>query len=208
MYFRLVNSADRDRIPDSVEEFRQAIRLLSESYPSTNIREIPVLMQVLPSLALSKLTLPCSRLATKQDMPNAMSPSEVQNKFLPVPSPSVSIVGTSLNQSLTEGVLPEALRWLLESVENARTGKPPPPSPTEDPRSPVALAVTLDSWLERAESGPSAARFIRQFQTLSLPEWDHYTHIRIVYSMLSAFGRHKGQRSQIFFHSQLSVLRK
>ncbi|KAJ6494002.1 hypothetical protein C8R47DRAFT_395228 [Mycena vitilis] len=169
-----VDSSDRERIPESVGEFLRAVRMLS--YPNMNNidRQIPILI-----------------LATKQNVPNAMSPSEVESMF---PSgPSVFIVGTTPDQSLTDGALPPAFRWLLESAGNSRAGKHPAPSPADDLRSSTALEIKVDSWLERAEKGPSAARFLYQFETLKLHEWDHYTLVRVVYSMLSGYGRQKGR---------------
>ncbi|KAJ6551762.1 ADP-ribosylation factor family-domain-containing protein [Mycena capillaripes] len=169
----LVDSCERERLSDSVEEFLRALRMLSYPNTMTNNRHLPILI-----------------LATKQDVPNAMSTSEVESSF---PSgPSVFLVGTTLNQSLTDGPFPSAFKWLLDSVENSRAGKLPAPSPTED-RSLTALEIKLESWLQRAENGPSTARFLRQFENVSLPEWDHYTLVRIVYSMLSGFGRQKGR---------------
>ncbi|KAJ7023068.1 ADP-ribosylation factor family-domain-containing protein, partial [Mycena alexandri] len=170
-----VNSSDRERIPDSVEEFGRALRRLTASNPHRS--NIPVLI-----------------LATKQDLPNAMRTDEIREMLVPVP-PGISIfvVSTALNHSLTEGALPEAFRWLIDSIENAKAGRTPPLSPMDDPRSPTALEIKLDSWLERAESGPSAAGFLHQFDTVSLPEWDHYTRTRIIYSLLTAFGRIKGR---------------
>ncbi|KAJ7729799.1 ADP-ribosylation factor family-domain-containing protein [Mycena metata] len=170
-----VDSSDRECIPDSVEEFGQALRRLSASNPHRS--NIPVLI-----------------LATKQDLPNAMRTDEIREMFIPVP-PGISIfvVGTTFNQSLTEGALPEAFRWLIDSIENAKAGRTPPLSPTDDPRSTTALEIELDSWLERAEIGSSAARLLHQFETFSLLEWDHYTRIRIIFSLLTAFGRIKGR---------------
>ncbi|KAJ7769218.1 hypothetical protein DFH07DRAFT_769114 [Mycena maculata] len=175
--FRAVDSADRDGIPRSVEELVHVLDLLA--YPELNPSDVPVLV-----------------LATKQDLPNAMTTHEIQNSFAPVVlGLRLFVVGTTLNQSLTEGALPGAFRWLLQSVQNAGAGRPPPPSPSDDPRSTIVLETKtkLDSWLERAEADSSAAEFLHQFQTVSLPAWDHYTHIRIIYSMLAAFGRHQGR---------------
>ncbi|KAJ7171090.1 hypothetical protein C8R46DRAFT_1190550 [Mycena filopes] len=83
----------------------------------------------------------------------------------------------------------------LGKIENAKAGRPSPPrSPTDDNVN-VALEITLGGWLERAEAGPSLARFVHLFHTGRLPaaEWDHYARVRVVYSLLSAFGRVKGR---------------
>ncbi|KAJ7449192.1 ADP-ribosylation factor family-domain-containing protein [Mycena latifolia] len=171
----LVDSSDRERLTESVEELSHVVQLVS--YPTMNAKDIPVLI-----------------LATKQDLPHAMTPGEVQSAFASVTSGlNVFVLGTTLTQSLTEGALPEAFRWLMESVDNARTGKPPPPSPPDDLSSPTALEIELDSWLERAEKDSSATRFLRQFENASLHGWDHYTRIRAIYTMLTLSGRQKGR---------------
>ncbi|KAJ6447800.1 ADP-ribosylation factor, partial [Mycena vulgaris] len=171
----LVDSSDGERLAESVDELRRAIALVS--YPHVNAREIPVLI-----------------LATKQDASGAMTVKDVQNAVASVTSGlGIFVVGTTLNQSVTEGALAEAFRWLIESIENARAGKPPPCSPTDDPPSPTALEIKLDSWLQRAESDSPVGRFLRQFETINLPAWDHYTRIRVIYSMLTTSSRQKGR---------------
>ncbi|KAJ7148749.1 hypothetical protein C8R43DRAFT_1008652 [Mycena crocata] len=173
----LVDSSDHAGLDENLEEFGNAIDLLS--YPGMKSTDMPVLI-----------------LATKQDAPNSMPIAEIQTRFAHVTAGlQVLIVGTTLSQLQhpTAGPLLDAFRWLLYSVNSTRTGNPPPLSPTDDPRSPMALELALDSWLERAESDSSAARFLQQFQTMKLPAWDHYTHVRIIYSVLTGFGRHKGR---------------
>ncbi|KAJ7694855.1 ADP-ribosylation factor family-domain-containing protein [Mycena rosella] len=171
----MVDSSDRERLAESVEELGCVVDLVS--YPTMNSREIPVLI-----------------LATKQDFSNAMTPGEIQKAFESVTSGlNVFVVGNTLEQSLTEGTLPEAFRWLLRSVENVRAGKPPPPSPTDDPRSPLALEIKLDSWLERAETDSSTTQLLLRFENINLPAWDHYTRIRVMYSMLTVPGRNTGR---------------
>ncbi|KAJ7348147.1 hypothetical protein DFH08DRAFT_1001758 [Mycena albidolilacea] len=107
--------------------------------------------------ALIWLTLDC-RLATKQDMPNAASTRQIEDMF--PAGPSIFIVGTTLNPSLTHGALPEALQWLVASIENTKAGDPLSPLPTQGPRSLKALEVQLDVWLERAGNDSSTARFL------------------------------------------------
>ncbi|KAJ7143697.1 ADP-ribosylation factor family-domain-containing protein [Mycena epipterygia] len=173
----LVDSSDRERLTESVEEFCHTVDRISCRLDVDGRNIPPVLI-----------------LATKQDLPDAMTTEEIQRCFEPgwVPSGlNVFVVGTTLGQSPNEGVLSEAFRWLLESIKSARMGQPPPKWPT---RSPMALEIKLDSWLERAERDSSTTQFLRQFENTSLPNaWDHYTHIRTIYSMLTVFGRQTGR---------------
>lgn len=74
------------------------------------------------------------------------------------------------------------------------TPAPPPKvnKPDFDPRSPDVLAEKLESWVARASTDSSPEEFLEQFNKVNLPAWDHYTHIRIAYVILTVFGRQKG----------------
>ena len=54
------------------------------------------------------------------------------------------------------------------------------------------LAKRLEEWVERAERDSTPEEFITQFHNYSLPSWDHYTHVRIAYVILTMYGRSKG----------------
>jgi hypothetical protein len=135
-----------------------------------------------------------------------MSIDEIRLKVSPALSGRRSFaVGTSLNQSLTEGALPEAFGWLLMALENPQSL---PASGTSsistststlkpkaaDPTNPAAttLEEKLSAWLRRTETDSPPGEFLRQFAELQLSAWDHYTHIRIAYLLLTKFGRQKG----------------
>ncbi|KAJ6590870.1 ADP-ribosylation factor family-domain-containing protein [Mycena sp. CBHHK59/15] len=172
----LVDSCDKERLAESVDEFSHFIRTLAADpgLGGGKQKDVPVLMQ---------------------DRPGAMSIGEIRSKFSSVISGlSVLIVGTSLKQSLTEGALPEAFGWLLDAIENFRGKKPlSSTSAPPNPRSPTALETKFGSWLIRAASDSSADEFLKQFEAIDLPSWDHYTHIRIAYLILTRFGRQKGK---------------
>ncbi|KAF7298732.1 ADP-ribosylation factor [Mycena indigotica] len=80
--------------------------------------------------------------------------------------------------------------------------KPSPPDPPSyyktcpiDTNQRCLLENTLEIWLERAEADahtPSET-FLKQFADIKLPSWDHYTHIRLAYPILSIHGRQKGK---------------
>ncbi|KAJ7250601.1 ADP-ribosylation factor [Mycena rebaudengoi] len=185
----LIDSCDRERLSESVEEFSTVMRSLTKDATlDVEPKDRPVLI-----------------LATKQDLPKAMSIDEIRLKVNPALSGRRSFaVGTSLNQSLTEGALPEAFGWLLMALENPQSL---PASGTSsiststlkpkaaDPTNPAAttLEEKLSAWLRRTETDSPPEEFLRQFAELQLPAWDHYTHIRIAYLLLTKFGRQKGK---------------
>ena len=66
-----------------------------------------------------------------------------------------------------------------------------------DPRSSDVLSDKLESWLARAENDTTPEEFIAQFEGITLPAWDHYTHIRIAYVILTTHGRQKGKNYSV-----------
>ncbi|KAJ7251206.1 ADP-ribosylation factor [Mycena rebaudengoi] len=194
----LIDSSDRERLSESVEGFSTAMRSLAEDTTlDVEPKDRPVLMRVVFLFYL----------ATKQDFPKAMSIDEIRLKVNPALSGRRSFaVGISLNQSLTEGALPEAFGWLLMALENPRslpasgtssisTSSSTLKPKTADPTNPAAttLEEKLSAWLRRTETDSPPEEFLRQFAELQLPAWDHYTHIRIAYLLLTKSGRQKGK---------------
>ncbi|KAJ7708248.1 ADP-ribosylation factor family-domain-containing protein [Mycena rosella] len=175
-----VDSCDRERIAESVEELRQNINILATDATNPGQTSIPVLI-----------------VATKQDLPNSMFIDEIRVKFAQATKgSSFFLTGTTLKQNLNEGAFPDALGWLLAAIEGARAGKPlssPPAVVAADQGSAAALERTLEAWLVRAEKDAPPDEFLRQFAAIDLPAWDHYTHIRIAYLMLMIHGRQKGK---------------
>ncbi|KAJ7720274.1 ADP-ribosylation factor [Mycena maculata] len=177
----LVDSCDRERLVESVEELGRHISIMVASSANPTRRDaLPVLI-----------------LATKQDMANPMSVDQIRTRCAKVTEGSpIFVLGTTLKDSVPEGAFPEAFGWLLTQIENIRAGKPSQSAPAPvipDPRSATALETKLNEWLLRAESDSSPDEFLRQFETISLPAWDHYTHIRIAYLLLTVYGRQKGK---------------
>ncbi|KAJ7832202.1 ADP-ribosylation factor [Mycena leptocephala] len=173
----LIDSNDRPRLEHSITEFSTVLgRVAADT--TVPPKERPVLI-----------------LATKQDLPKAMSLDEIRIKVAPATAGmSVFSVGTTLTQSLTDGPLPDAFGWLLMALESVRKGNAPPPVPKAvTTRTPNVVEERLPIWLARAESDSPAAGFLRQFEAINLPTWDHYTHIRIAYLMLTQYGRQKGK---------------
>ncbi|KAF8218306.1 ADP-ribosylation factor family-domain-containing protein [Mycena galopus ATCC 62051] len=174
----LIDSSDRERLEESIAEFSEVISGVAAD-TTVPPKERPILI-----------------LATKQDMPNVMSMDEIRIKIAPVTAGvSAFSLGVTLNQSLTDGPLPDAFGWLLMALENPGKANmlPTKPSKVVPARAPSLLEERLPSWLIRAESDSPAALFLRQFETINLPAWDHYTHIRIAYLLLTEYGRQKGK---------------
>jgi len=113
----------------------------------------------------------------------------------------VSIFRTALtDKGLETTGLPEAFDWLNLALEIAKSGRassaipkglqePAPPNPREQ----SILSEKLESWLTRIETDLEADEFLTKFRSFTLPAWDHYTHIRIAYVMLTKFGRKEGK---------------
>ncbi|KAF7377772.1 ADP-ribosylation factor [Mycena sanguinolenta] len=172
----LIDSNDRHRLDESIAEYS---RVMAGVAADTTVppKERPVLI-----------------LATKQDLPNVMSMDEIRRKIAPVTAGiSAFSLGVTLNQSLTDGPLPDAFGWLLMALESTRQGKPISTQPAKviPARTPSVLEERLPSWLIRAESDSPAKEFLHQFDAIKLPAWDHYTHIRIAYLLLTEYGRQK-----------------
>lgn len=115
---------------------------------------------------------------------------------------------TSLTKDVLSGGIPDAFDWLLFALESqqkssvfvdAAESQKKLQSLTAAQRASVrpitgvsTLEERLGSWLARAESDSTPEEFLTQFHTISLPTWDHYTHIRIAYVIITTFGRQKG----------------
>lgn len=107
---------------------------------------------------------------------------------------TASIFKTSLTQPNTG--LPDAFEWFLFALQNSSPGdvtRSLTTQTTPDPRSPATLEEKFNSWLDRVENDSDPQEFMTQFHSLSLPAWDHYTHIRIAFLLLTIYGRQNGQ---------------
>ncbi|KAJ7178129.1 ADP-ribosylation factor [Mycena filopes] len=178
----LIDGSDAERLIESVEELMRFIDGLTSNPGDLTRQEFPVLI-----------------LVTKQDLPreSLMPIDKIRTATAAATKGCPTfIVGISLmTDSLTEGAFPEAVDWLITAVEAVRAGKPPssraPALP--DPSSASALEAKLDEWLARAASDSSPAEFLAQFADCKLPAWDHYTHVRVAYLILTIHGRQKGK---------------
>ncbi len=128
-------------------------------------------------------------LATKQDLPNAILVDTIRAKFSPrLKGRNAFVFGVSLKRQMDVN-LEDAFTWLIHAMS---------PSVDVIPKSstdPLSDTHTLSLWLARTETDVPALDFLEQFQNVTLSSWDHYTHIRIAYVILTTFGRQKGMSS-------------
>lgn len=142
-----------------------------------------------------------TRLANKQDLPNALKPSEVAPYFRFVSKGRLShVVPTSSFAPPPESGLSEAFDWIKSAVDivysesHQKDSVPFPTSSTSPaPGSTSDLHSKFESYLSRAASDSPKGEFLNQFETYNLPSWDHYTHIRVAYIILTEHGRQRGR---------------
>ncbi|KAJ3485155.1 hypothetical protein NLJ89_g11923 [Agrocybe chaxingu] len=182
----LVDCNDRERFEESIEEFKRISSGLNGSG------------------GVKKKTVPILILANKSDLPGAMTLDEVRLGFAKATSGQlVSVFKTTLvnpSPDLKSTGLLEAFDWFRLALEISKSG-PSSPLPSgklakleaHNPGEASSLAQKLGSWLEKAETDVSSEEFLEKFRSFSLPSWDHYTHIRIAYVVLTKYGRKEGK---------------
>nr|GAT51628.1 ADP-ribosylation factor [Mycena chlorophos] len=185
-----IDSNDRERLAESLEELAANVKLL-EQMDTERKRKPPVLI-----------------IATKQDFPMAMPVEELEERVKKATEGHVvHVVGTTRAAPFRKGeALYDGFEWLLAELEskpslsqsaseNNTSATPLPLSALPDPRAPELLEKTLSSWVDRAdaEAEENSEKFLQQFHDIALPSWDHYTHIRLAYVILSIHGRQKGK---------------
>ena len=136
------------------------------------------------------------RLASKGDRSESVPLDDVRIAFSKAISGQLAAVYKT--KAILDGPtgLPEAFDWLNIAVEISKSIKPSEPLTSADlpnARSASTLAQKLGSWLHRLESDSSPTDFLTQFESISLPAWDHYTHIRLAYIVLTTYDRQKGE---------------
>jgi hypothetical protein len=140
-------------------------------------------------------------LANKSDLPNKMPLDKIRISFSKVISGRLGAVYSSCASEgtpLKKSGLPEAFDWLHLALEIQRSGpkrdirqlsKPP----IFDPSSETNVMQKLESWLTRIDTDLETEEFLERFRSFTLPSWDHYTHIRIAYVLLTKYGRKEGK---------------
>ncbi|RDB16247.1 ADP-ribosylation factor 1 [Hypsizygus marmoreus] len=136
-------------------------------------------------------------LANKKDLPNSIPIDNIRKAFAKaLQGRTAMIFATTLTQGIETSGLPEAFDWFRFAIDFASSRKATRPNVLTmipDQRSSSQLKDKLDSWLMRAETDANPQDFIAQFHSLTLPAWDHYTHVRIAFVLLTAYGRQKGK---------------
>ncbi|KAG5641485.1 hypothetical protein DXG03_005111 [Asterophora parasitica] len=179
----IVDSSDRTSLAESVD----ALEFILKDMDSERSKD-----------GLSK-NYPVLLFANKQDLPNVISIDEIRKAFAESLSGRTSAVfKTSLTTTDIEKTgLPDAFEWLRFALDTVSTGSglPPPHSARAilEARSSTSQSEKLESWVTRTAMDSTPEDFIFQFQSLSLPSWDHYTHIRIAFLLLTTYGRQKGK---------------
>nr|AOC97518.1 Arf family protein [Volvariella volvacea] len=141
--------------------------------------------------------------SNKQDLPNAIPVDEIRIKISrAMPRHVLSVFKTSLTAPFEASGLPEAFGWLSIALQATVSKKPNAASApgidteqiTQNPHSSDPLLQRISDWVVRSDSDSSSPEeFLSQFENLQLPSWDHYTHIRIAYIILTLYGRQKGK---------------
>lgn len=148
-------------------------------------------------------------LANKSDKPNALSLDQIRIAFAKATSGRLtSVFKTSVTEkTLTATGVPEAFAWLqlaMEIAEGSTNNNTRLPESITvkskvdtradvNPRSATTLAHKLEAWLMRVDTDSEPEEFLKNFHSFTLPEWDHYTHIRIAYIFLTKYGRREGR---------------
>jgi hypothetical protein len=130
---------------------------------------------------------------------------EVRIKLASVIStrPSCAVFATSIISDNYLSTLVPAMDWLYDTLVGIESTRPMFKQPSSQaPQVVDALAEKLNSWVERASKDVPANAFLQAFETINLPSWDHYTHIRIAYTILKTYGRQKGKFDSELFLSK------
>jgi hypothetical protein len=145
------------------------------------------------------------RLLNKSDLPGKLDLDVIRPEFdnLLAGRP-YAYFETCSTAPLASSGLAEAFAWLGDAIASPAAGISNRSTPAlseaqksvdmqlTDMRSPLALSAELENWLGRAEKDSTAEDLLQQFYAFDLPNWDHYTRIRLIYILLSKYGRRQG----------------
>ncbi|CAE6499807.1 unnamed protein product [Rhizoctonia solani] len=174
----ILDSNDQERLPEAIEELKAMLYMVGDGGGQ------------------SAGPVPCLILANKQDIKGAMKLDELRIKMAPVIStrPSCAVFATSLTSDDFSSTITPAMDWLYDTLGGEQ---PKDRYHIQDSNSAAqvveGLAEKLNSWVERASTDVPPAKFLEAFEAINLPSWDHYTHIRIAYTILCMHGRQKGK---------------
>ena len=88
--------------------------------------------------------------------------------------------------------LEEGMQWLAATLALPNAGRHPTGSDAIAAAAgdPPAQEQLLHEWLERYDAPDDD--FLQQFNAYTLDKWDHYTHLRIAWLLLTRHGRKQG----------------
>jgi small GTP-binding protein len=196
----VIDSNDRDRLcaPKGEEEgWNSAKGLFIETLRDKELLDTKVLIFL-----------------NKQDLPGAISVEEFKERFQfdrlfqpdgPIPphqyriQPCCATTGDGLYEGLDwltnafkeEKANPPVSKLedlsLAKKEDKTSTHPPPPPEPELSPQEKLLM-----EWLEREDEPDDV--FLQKLADFTLDTWDHRTHLRIAWLLLSRYGRQEGMK--------------
>ncbi|CAE6502332.1 unnamed protein product [Rhizoctonia solani] len=172
----VLDSNDRERLQEAIDELRVML-VMTDNERGKGANPVP-----------------CLILANKQDLKATMTLDEVRIKMAPVISirPSCAVFATSLISDNFSSTITPAMNWLYDVLNEDQSKQRHSQNLEPHTRDIEGLAEKLNSWVERASMDVSPSQLLEAFEGVNLPSWDHYTHIRIAYTILRTHGRQKG----------------
>ncbi|QRW17837.1 ADP-ribosylation factor family [Rhizoctonia solani] len=169
-----LDSSDRERLSEAIEELKIMLDIVEDGREQ------------------GASPIPCLILANKQDLQGAMGLDEIRIKLVPIISarPACAVFPISVVSANFLSAITPAMDW----VYDVTTEDSPKVQVQKSVhiRSEDKLSEKLNSWVERASEDIAPDEFLASFEAINLPSWDHYTHIRIAYTILNTYGRQKG----------------
>ncbi|KAF8754331.1 SET (Su(var)3-9, Enhancer-of-zeste, Trithorax) domain [Rhizoctonia solani] len=170
-----LDSSDRERLSEAIEELKIMLDIVEDGEQGAS-------------------PIPCLILANKQDLQGAMGLDEIRIKLVPIISarPACAVFPISVVSANFLSAITPAMDW----VYDVTTEDSPKVQVQKSVhiRSEDKLSEKLNSWVERASEDIAPDEFLASFEAINLPSWDHYTHIRIAYTILNTYGRQKGKK--------------
>ncbi|ELU40464.1 ADP-ribosylation factor [Rhizoctonia solani AG-1 IA] len=170
----ILDSSDRERLSEAIEELKIMLDIVEDGREQ------------------GASPIPCLILANKQDLQGAMGLDEIRIKLVPIISarPACAVFPISVVSANFLSAITPAMDW----VYDVTTEDSPKVQVQKSVhiRSEDKLSEKLNSWVERASEDIAPDEFLASFEAINLPSWDHYTHIRIAYTILNTYGRQKG----------------
>ena len=124
-----------------------------------------------------------------------------------------AIYPTCINQPLSKSGVLEAFEWFSAQIYPGGTDQADKSKDDKEPKSalhPVSetLSQKVESFVTRIEEDSDPEVFLEQFNSYTLPSWDHYTHLRLAFVILNKYGRQKGNNKIICFYLGLKATKR